>query len=41
MYFNIYDVLYSLNSHQCVSIAIAAIFKVMLLLKECKKYKCG
>jgi len=31
MHFNVYDVFYSLNSHQHVSAAIAAIFSVMLL----------
>jgi len=34
MYFNVYDVIYSLNSHQYVSAAIAAIFSVKLLLQE-------
>jgi len=31
MCFNVYDVFYSLNSHQHVSAAIAVIFRVMLL----------
>jgi hypothetical protein len=31
MYFNVYDVFYSLNSHQHVSAGIPAIFKVMVL----------
>jgi len=31
MHFNIYDVFYSLYSHQHVSAAFAAIFRVMLL----------
>jgi hypothetical protein len=35
MHFNIYNVFYSLNSHQLVSISIAAIFRV-ILLKENK-----
>ena len=30
MHFNVYDVLYSLNSHQRVSAAIGAIFRVIL-----------
>jgi len=34
MHFNVYDVVYSLNSHQHVSATIAAIFRVMLLLQE-------
>jgi hypothetical protein len=34
MYFNVYDVFYSLYSHQHVSAATAAIFRVMLLLQE-------
>ena len=34
MQFNVYDVFYSLNSHQHVSAAIAAIFSVMLLLQQ-------
>ena len=37
MHFNVNDVFYSLNSHQHVSAAIAAIFSVMLLLQQ---YKC-
>jgi len=37
MYFNVYYVLYSLNSHQYVSAAIAAIFSVKLLLQEYKR----
>jgi hypothetical protein len=36
MYFNVYDVLYSLNSHQHVSAANVAIFRLMYLLKEYK-----
>jgi len=32
----VYDVFYSLNSHQHVSAATAAIFKLMLLLQEYK-----
>jgi len=36
MHFNIYDVFYSLNSHQHVSAAIAAIFRMMILLQQCK-----
>jgi len=31
MHFDVYDVLYSLNSHKHVSAAIAAIFRVILL----------
>jgi hypothetical protein len=31
MHFNVYDVFYSPNSHQHVSAAFAAIFRVMLL----------
>ena len=31
MYFNVYDVFYSLYSHQHVSAAIAVIFTVILL----------
>ena len=30
MHFNVYDVFYSLNSHQHVSAAILAIFRVIL-----------
>jgi hypothetical protein len=37
MHLNAYDVFYSLNSHQHVSAATAAIFSVILLLQE---YKC-
>jgi hypothetical protein len=37
MHFNIYDVFYPQNSHQHVSIGIAAIFRVMLLLQEHKR----
>jgi len=40
VYFNIYDAFYSQRSHQHVSAAIAAIFRVMLLLQECRTYKC-
>ena len=36
MQFNVYDVFYSQCSHQHVSVAIAVIFKVMLLLQEYK-----
>ena len=36
MHFNVCDVFYSLNPHQHVSAAIAAIFSVMLLLQEHK-----
>ena len=36
MHFNVYDVFYSRNSHQHVSAANAAIFRVMLLLQEYK-----
>jgi len=36
LYFSVYDVFYSLNSHQHVSVSIAAIFNVMLLLQEYK-----
>jgi hypothetical protein len=36
MLLKVYDVLYSLNSHQHVSAAIAAIFSVMLLSQEYK-----
>jgi hypothetical protein len=35
LHFNVYDVFYSINSHQHVSAAIAAIFRV-ILLKEHK-----
>jgi len=34
--FNVHDVFHSLNSHQHVSAAIAAIFRVMLLLRQYK-----
>jgi hypothetical protein len=34
MHSNVYDVFYSLYSHQHVSAAIAAIYSVMLLLQE-------
>jgi len=34
MHFNAYDVFYSLNFHQHASTAIAALFRVMLLLQE-------
>jgi hypothetical protein len=34
MHVNVYDVFYSLNSHQNVSATIAAIFRVLLLLRE-------
>jgi len=40
MHYNDYDVFYSLY-YQHVSAAIAAIFRVMLLLQEYKTYKCG
>jgi len=36
MHFNVYDVFYSLYSHQHVSAATAAIFRV-ILLQEYKK----
>jgi hypothetical protein len=36
MHFNVYDIHYSQFSHQHVSAAIAAIFRVMLLLQEYK-----
>jgi hypothetical protein len=36
MQFNVYDVVYSLNSHQHVSAEFAAIFRVALLLQEHK-----
>jgi hypothetical protein len=36
MHFNVYDVYYSLNSHQLVTAAIPAIFRVMILLQEYK-----
>jgi len=36
MHLNVYDVVYSLNSHQHVSAGIVAIFRVMLLLQEYK-----
>jgi hypothetical protein len=38
MYFKVYDVFYSLYSHQHVSAAIAAIFRV-ILLQEYNKMK--
>ena len=34
MYFSVYNVFYSINCHQHVSAAIAAVFRVMLLLQE-------
>jgi hypothetical protein len=34
MQFNVYDVFYSLHSHQHVWAVIAAIFRVMLLLQQ-------
>jgi len=34
MHFGIYNVFYSLNSHQHVSVGTPAIFRAMLLLKE-------
>jgi len=37
MYFNVYEVIHSPNSHQHVSAAFAAIFKLMFLLQQ---YKC-
>jgi hypothetical protein len=36
MYFNVYDVFHSLYSHQHISAASVAIFRVMLLLEEYK-----
>jgi len=36
MHSKVYDVFYSLTSHQHVSAAIVAIFRVMLLLQEYK-----
>ena len=36
MHFKVYDVFYSQYSHQHVSAAIAAIFRLMLLLQEYK-----
>ena len=39
MQFNVYDIFYSLNSHHHVSAAIAAMFKVMILLEEYKGAK--
>ena len=39
MYFNVYDVFYSQCSHQHVSAAIAAIFRVILLLLLLQEYK--
>jgi hypothetical protein len=32
MHFKVYDIFYSLNSHQHVSAAIAAIFRVLIFL---------
>jgi len=37
MHFTVYDVFYSLRSHQHVSAATAAIFRLMLLLQEYKR----
>jgi len=37
MHFNVYNVFYSLYSRQHISTAIAAIFRVLLLLQD---YKC-
>jgi hypothetical protein len=37
MHFSVYDVYYSQRSHQHVSAAAAAIFRVMLLLQEYKR----
>ena len=37
MHFTVYDVFYSLRSHQHVSAATAAIFRLMLLLQEHKR----
>ena len=36
MHFSVYDVFYSLYSHEYVSAAIAAVFRVMILLQEYK-----
>jgi len=36
MHFNVYDVFYSLCSHQHISAAIAVIVRVMLLLQKYK-----
>jgi len=36
MHFNVYNVFYSLYSHQTTSAAIAAIFRVVLLLQGYK-----
>jgi hypothetical protein len=36
MHFNVYNVFYSLYSRQHISAAIAAIFRVMLLLQDYK-----
>ena len=36
MHFNVYDVFYSLNPHRHVSAAMAAIFRLMLLLQKYK-----
>jgi len=41
LHFNVYDVIYSPNSHQHVSAAIAAIFSVMLVLQQYRTYKFG
>jgi len=41
MHFNVCDVFYSHCSHQHVSACIPVIFRMMLLLKEYKMYKCG
>jgi hypothetical protein len=38
MHLIVYDVLYSLNSHQHVLATIAAIFRVMLLSQEYKSF---
>jgi len=40
MKFNIYDELYSQNSHQHVSVGILAILRVMLLYKSAKIHVC-
>jgi len=36
IHFKYYDIFYALNSHQHVSVATAAIFRVMILLQEYK-----
>jgi len=36
MHLNVYDVFYSLNSHQHVSATTTAIFRVVILLQEYK-----